>query len=154
MGALRIRCPLCAEDFPVPASVTEVQTETNLVTVVLDRTELYGHLQKCAENMGAPQPSPTKVVVLRGASNLPATVGPSKAELAGRIRLMLEHGAFVAVGGSRACTMCGRVGTECLDQLRESGAGCCAACENGNTHPAPKEGVTCQEWAKAFEAKS
>lgn len=157
MGALRIRCPHCTQDFPVPADVVEVHEATNLVTVVLDRTDLYGHQQQCAAARGLPAPSPSKVLVVRGSSADVHQIGcPTKAELAGRISQMLDMRAYVATGGSRACTMCGTNGAACLDQLGEAAKGipCCSACGNGNTHPAPNEGSTCAEWATEYGVRS
>lgn len=161
MGALRVQCPLCRVDFPVPADVIETNQDTHLVTVVLDRTELYGHLQQCAARVGAPPPSPTKVVVLRGSG---ADVPPqyTKAELAGRVHRFLAMGAFLSRAGSRACTMCGVPGAECLEQLSETPMisghpvkpACCNACRDGNTHPAPKDGESCAVWAETHGCKS
>jgi hypothetical protein len=44
--------------------------------------------------------------------------------------------AFIAAG-ARTCTMCGIANTECMGRLNRSGKGCCPACEDGDTHPAP-----------------
>lgn len=150
MSAFRITCPLCRRDFPVPAEVLQVNTATNLVTVQMDRTELYGHMQRCANEYGAPAPSASKVLVVRGQNMPTEQPAPSQRELAGRIGQMLDTGAYIATGGSRACTMCGMNGADCLTQLREAGQGtpCCAACGNGNTHPAPSDTVPCSDWGK------
>lgn len=154
-GPLRIRCPHCTEDFPVPTEVLDVNPTTNLVTVVMDRTELYGHLKQCAAAHGAPQPSPTRVIVVRGSRSDVHRIGvPSSADLSGRIDRMLDMRAYVATGGSRACTMCGCIGQDCLTGLEtKSGTPCCSACGNGNTHPAPNEGTTCAEWAVEYGCK-
>lgn len=140
---MTITCDRCGQVFPVPAEVVSVDTATNMVVVRMDRTELNGHRETC-------KPAVAAVEVRR--ANPVLTV--PKAELAGRIGLMLDNRAYVAVGGSRACTMCGVTGTDCMTALANS-IPCCGACGEGNTHPAPGESKgLCAEWNAAREAQS
>lgn len=78
-------------------------------------------------------------------------------ELRGRIDRFLDTEAFIAQGGSRACTMCGVNGKDCLVAMRgeEKAGPCCTACSNGNTHPAPGENDgLCAEWAAGLGDRS
>jgi len=130
----------------VPTDVVHVDEVTGLVYTRMDRSGLYGHLTTCA----GPAPTvPTR-------STEVAKIVPSVplGELAGRIHLMLDNRAYVATGGSRACTMCGTTGTDCMTALANS-TPCCGACGEGNTHPAPGESKgTCAEWSAAREAQA
>ena len=80
----------------------------------------------------------------------PEPVRPSEADLAGRIGQMFNTGAYIATGGSRACTMCGVNGKACMAELTKTRVSCCGACMGGNTHPSPKENAgSCREWAES-----
>lgn len=127
-GPLSIKCPSCGEVFPLPVvGIAGPAPDATEVELTVDRSAVYGHLREC------PNQAPA----------LPRRTVPD-ADLAGRIHLMLDNQAYVATGGSRACTMCGTVGDDCIP----TGTPCCPACRDGNTHPAPQENVgTCAEWA-------
>lgn len=137
-GPISVTCPMCGEVFPAPAEIVKVDTERNVVLCRLDRSGMYGHLASCPGTPAAPEPAALPVPEV------------SKADLDGRVHLLLDQGAYVATGGSRACTMCGTNGDPCLKGLRVRRKPCCAACGEGNTHPAPGEGKgMCAEWAAA-----
>lgn len=132
---VQIKCPTCHKLFNVPSEV--LGQDGPSVIVRMDRTALVNH------DCGTPAPPPPAPV--RGKAMLPANP-----HLAGRIGLLLEREGYVAQGGSRACTMCGTKGAECLEGLRGPGPRppCCAACGVGNTHPAPGESVgSCAQYA-------
>lgn len=144
MGAMRVQCPLCKELFPVPTEVIGV--DGHQVIARLDRSEVFGHMDTCLAGR-KPLGAKAKRPAVKAA--IPA------ADLAGRVNLLLDNRAFVAEGGSRACTMCGVKGAECLDSLgkldprdKHPQPACCPACGVGNTHPAPGEVVgSCAAWA-------
>lgn len=118
-----ITCPTCGTGFPVPTEVLGI--DGHQVVVRMDRSELYGHLQACAA----------------GKLEQPAAEQPRELE-----QPKLKAPAYVAKG-KRTCTMCGTPGPDCLQQLTSSRSACCGACGEGNTHPAPKESLSCAEWA-------
>ena len=166
-GPVTITCPTCGRAFPVPTEILGVDESTNHVVVRMDRTELYGHLQQCvAEQPAATTPledamrrHPAGKALERPwrHNDMHQPIGengPSKAELAGRMEVMLSSGAYVAKGGSRACTMCGIKGDECLRRTKRSLKACCPPCQDGNTHPAPGESVDCQVWGAQHGAQN
>lgn len=137
-GPVSVTCPTCGQAFTVPAEVVSVDTATNRVLVRMDRTELYGHLEKCAAKAGE---AAGKQLVQRMAAAVPPGV------LTGRVHQFLDMRAYVASGGSRACTMCGMTGETCLAALSSANLPCCTGCRDGNTHPAPGEAQgMCAEW--------
>lgn len=149
MGAMKVQCPLCKELFPVPTEV--ISTDGHQVIARMDRSEVFGHMDQClakAKPLTAPKAEPVKPAEApKVTQRLRRPTSPGDRM---RIGQFLEAEGFVSYGGSRACTMCGTNGTECLDQLRKEGTrpGCCPACHNGNTHPAPGEAVgSCAAWA-------
>jgi hypothetical protein len=141
---LSITCPSCQDQFPVPAEVLKVDILNNQVLVRLDRTEAFGHFTTCAIRKNRPRPEGKSMVPVEGVSARQLVVPAT--ELAGRIHQMLDMRAFVATGGSRACTLCGVNGQDCMVQLDRKRVPCCSGCANGNTHPAPKQDATCAEW--------
>lgn len=120
MAKLTMNCPHCGGDIELPATVVHSNGQTAQVLVKVDQSVGEAHLRECRQGRGAADP---------------VALGPSKAELSGRIHRMLATGAFIATGGSRACTMCGTNGQDCNVRLEKRGTACCAACHNGNTHP-------------------
>lgn len=151
-GPVQITCAGCGQVFDVPTKVLSVLGHG--VYVRMDRRELHGHTSRCP---GFAEPA----TPVEEASTTVAVPDPSQADLAGRIHLMLTGGAFMAKGGSGACTMCGTTRDGCLERLKpvrltledgsEAGAApgkaCCGLCADGNTHPAPMESRgTCAEW--------
>jgi hypothetical protein len=148
-----IVCRLCMTAVPVRFRRSPGSDVSNgWAGLLMDTRPLVAHFNSC--DMKRPSMSINDVFVL-------APVVP-QADLAARINTVLNVATldggrhFVATGGSRACTMCGRPGEDCLSQLTSQaranpgngGTPCCAACENGNTHPAPGEAFgTCAEWA-------
>lgn len=145
-GPLTIACPVCHEVFALPAELVDVDRTANRVVLSVDRSAVYGHLTACAAEAAE--------VAGRELAKVEATV-PAP-ELAGRIERLLTMRAYVAKGGSRACTMCGATGEACMDQLAEKGPQlpCCTACGDDNTHPAPGGDRSCAEWATEHGAKS
>lgn len=155
VSAFTIRCPICRTDYPVPTELVGVDESTNKVLVRMDRTNLYGHMRACAAEHHQPPPAPDTTVMARRVPPGPVVpTGPTKAELSGRIDQMLRMRAFVQEGASRACTMCGANGQDCLVQLEKRAAACCAACHNGDTHPVPKGDLSCAEWGAEHGVKS
>jgi len=146
-GPLTIACPTCGEVFSLPAELVDVDTTANRVVLSVDRSAVYGHLTACAAK--AAETAADKAV---------AVVEPTvpRDELAGRIERFLTMRAYVATGGSRACTMCGVNGEACMDSLAAKGpqSPCCPSCGDGNTHPAPRADMGCAEWATEHGAKS
>lgn len=139
-GPVTITCPVCRVAFTVPVSVVGIDVENNGVLLLADRSELFGHLAECAAEHG--KKAGAAVVRARAVASY-----PKDPELVGRVHQMLRMGAFVSNAGSRACTMCGVTGPECMQRLERSRKGCCPACESGNTHPAPQDTVACSTWA-------
>lgn len=154
MASLTLTCPHCGGPIELPATVVNTFTGLAQVLVKIDQKVGEAHLRECRGRVDeAPK----------------ALERPSTTELSGRIERMLHMRAFVAVGGSRACTMCGVDGKDCMAQLqagsedqarrgvpRAEGMGtpCCNACGNGNTHPAPKGTMSCAEWGTEHGAQS
>lgn len=145
-GPVTITCPGCREVFNLPTQVVKILGHTVLVRV--DRSTAYGHMARCP-GMAEPATPPKE------ASTTVAVPEVPQADLVGRIHLMLAKGAFMARGGSRACTMCGVAGDGCLSGLKLRKTACCGACMQGNTHPAPGESRgSCAEWGAEHGAKS
>lgn len=140
-----IVCRLCGEGI----LVTFHRVHGNGVHLaVADQRPLAEHYQACP-GVGA------GAAAAEGSAAAPVPVGPSRAELAGRIGQFLDGRHYVATGGSRSCTMCGMSGVTCLaivgQNTREP---CCRACRDGNTHPAPGEAQgNCRQWSEAREAE-
>lgn len=133
MADLTLTCPHCGQGIKLPATITESDHDAGRVVLQLskDQAEGMAHLDRC-----------------RRAKALPAPTVP-RAELVGRVHRMLDMRAFIATGGSRACTLCGVNGQDCQVGLEKNAAACCAGCHNGNTHPAPGEAKgTCAQWAE------
>ena len=147
---VKVTCPSCGEDFPVPTEVVHIDRARNLVLCRLDRSDLYGHLQACvAEKPARLEHRPAEV-----AKALEATPAAQDPELVGRVHLFLSGGHFMAKGGSGACTMCGVARDGCLTGAKLRKTACCGACGDGNTHPAPMESRgTCAEWGAEHGAK-
>lgn len=141
-----IACGICGDAIPVQLVRVSGAGEPTRVQIVDDRP-MVDHMRTCK---GSP---------LKALADTTPVAQPAKVErpplrpnpyAAFRIGQFLEAEGYVSYGGSRACTMCGTRGDACLDQLRKEGTrpGCCPACHNGNTHPAPGEAVgSCAEWA-------
>lgn len=114
---------------------------------VMDDAPMIDHMRTCKGSplkalAAAEDPEPPKVTQRPRLRATPVARA--------RIGQFLEAEGFVSYGGSRACTMCGTRGDACLDSLRKEGTrpGCCPACHNGNTHPAPGESLgSCAEFA-------
>lgn len=114
---------------------------------VADQAPLRDHYAECT---GMHPGEPGKAVEVAPVTSVSAV------DLAGRIGVMLDGGHYVATAGSRACTMCGTNGSDCLEGIRTRFpfAACCPVCADGNTHPAPGEAQgSCQQWAEAREAQ-
>lgn len=141
MATGTIKCTFCDTGIVVDF---ERVSAGSLMLKVSDIGPLRTHWESCPGMDPAARPS--KVVAV------PATgVDPvERGRLAAHISQWLDERGYIAKGGSRACTMCGANGTDCMVALDQAGASCCDACHNGNTHPAPGEvkGV-CAEWAAA-----
>lgn len=140
-----IHCGICKAAIPV--DLIRVSGDGQPVQLqLLDTAPMVDHMRTCPG-------SPLKALAARETAPPKVVQRPLlRASVADRMRIgqFLEAEGFVSYGGSRACTMCGTNGAECLDQLRKEGTrpGCCPACHNGNTHPAPGEAVgSCAEWA-------
>lgn len=137
-----VKCTVCGKGIPVvlkrqPADDMPAYT----ALVAIDMGPVQQHMQTC-----------------EGVTK-PAALAVPKSELSGRVSRFLDTRAFVASGGSRACTMCGTTGKACMDKLevqpRSPRGACCAACGAGNTHTAPGEAVgSCAQWAAQQGAKS
>ena len=151
-GPVTITCRGCGDVFPVPTRVVRVFGHE--VLVVMDRSGVYGHMAACP---GFAEPgSPAPVQEVSKAVETPGKPNPNP-ELAGRIHQMLAGGHFMSKGGSGACTMCGAGRDACLRLLnvKATHRPCCAACGNGNTHPAPMESRgTCAEWGAEHGAQN
>ena len=154
-GGLTVTCPTCGRLFPVPSEVLGVDQATDQVIVRLDRTELYGHLSACAGR----EVETTE----RGAAMERHPAGGEAPDPTPIDQMLDPKGLrFVAKGGSRACTMCGINGKACFAMLKGLGlangkvvhAACCGPCAEGNTHPAPQEDATCQQWGAEHGAES
>lgn len=157
MASLTLRCPHCLQDIDLPAIVITTDMEASTALVKVDKVAAKAHVDECRTKRqltGAPEPRAIEAAVSDG-------------DLRGRIDRMLKMGAFVQSGASRACTMCGVNGADCLEQLRAGssdqaragvarkegmGTPCCNACGSGNTHPAPKDRISCAQWAVEFHA--
>lgn len=134
--------------FTIPAQVLRILGHT--VFVRLDRSEAYGHMADCPGMTPEPLEAPAQE-----ASRHVAVPEVPQADLVGRIHLMLANGAFMARGGSGACTMCGVARDGCLSGLKLRTTACCGACMQGNTHPAPGESRgSCAEWGAEHGATS
>ena len=131
-------CRQCLEHIGVEFRRAPDGVSNGVVTLLTDMGPLQEHMRKCGP--------------VRDQFILPPKV--PQAELAGRIEQMLNGRHYMATGGSRACTMCGVNGKECLDRAKRSRKGCCTACEDGNTHPAPGESFPCAVWAEEHGAAS
>lgn len=162
-GPVRVTCPVCREAFDVPTEVVGVDVLRNQVLCRMDRSGLYGHLQRCAAAHPIPDDAATShSTELAQAAGDESQRVPSGV-LVGRVEQFLRGGFFMAKGGSRACTMCGITGTMCMTMLTGVGksdgrtvrATCCPACGEGNTHPAPGEAQgSCAAWAVEHGAES
>ena len=151
MAKLTLSCPHCGGDIDLPATVVHTNSHSAQVLVKVDQSVGEAHLAECRAK--------TKPAAINQA-------GPSTAELTGRVDRVLAMRAYIAVGGSRACTMCGTNANVCMEQLQAGsddqarvgapraegmGSPCCNVCGSGNTHPAPGEAKgTCAEWAADF----
>lgn len=138
-----IVCRLCGEGIVV----TFHRVHGNGVHLaVADQAPLRDHYAACT---GVHAGEPAKALEVRPATSVPMV------DLAGRIGQFLDGRHYVATGGSRACTMCGMAGATCLAIVgQNTREGCCRACMDGNTHPAPGEAQgTCRQWAEAREAE-
>lgn len=131
-GPVTVTCPLCHVAFPVPTEVVGVDERRHLAYVRMDRAELYGHLRECAAKQGD--------VDAAGLVNGEPTKAVERPPLA------QPHDVPPLPGGRRSCVMCGVLNAECMTRLQRSTKGCCPACENGNTHPAPQDTVPCAAW--------
>lgn len=141
-----IICRLCMEPIRVHFTRTGDDPD-DWVGLVVTKAPLIAHMATCRPN-GASIPIGRRFVQ---APDVP------KRELEGRITQFLNtdlgngRRMFVVEGGSRACTMCGENGGMCMQYLYENGGTCCAACRNGNTHPAPQEAYgVCGEWGAEY----
>lgn len=147
-GPWTITCPQCRQTFELDVSL--VAQAGSSVFVRINREKLYGHAAQCPGRPDALEATPV--------ADQAAAAVVDRRTLAGRVHRFLDMAAYVAEGGSRACTMCGKPGKACLIRLRGGGPGkrgtpCCDACAGGNTHPAPGEvHGSCGEWAKVHHA--
>jgi hypothetical protein len=137
MASLTLTCPHCRGPIELPATVVTKDATHATVLVKIDQSVGEKHLRECRAGRAQAE-APT------------LEAAPSEADLAGRIHRMLETGAFVATGGSRACTLCGTTGAVCMGMVNKNGGPCCNGCGNGNTHPMPKGDLSCAEWAADF----
>jgi hypothetical protein len=157
MASLTLRCPHCGGDVVLPAVLVSTDVPNSRAVVEVDKTVAKAHLDAC-------RPTP-QVEASPVPSVLEAAV--SNADLRGRVDRMLKMGAFIQRGGSRACTMCGTRGDDCLQGLRAGsddqarsgqaraqgmGTPCCNACGSGDTHPVPKGDLSCAQWAADYHA--
>lgn len=151
-----IMCRLCG----APIAVEFTRLPFNVVALAPSVQPLRDHYAACP----ALERPPAEV-------EAPAATVP-KAELVGRIERVLNDMTkdggrhFVSTAGSRACTMCGMPGADCMALIGKplTGGtgknlghvnGCCGACANGNTHTAPGEAAgTCAQWAADHGCKS
>lgn len=133
-------CRLCGSHLEVKFKRGNDGDDGRVMLLVADTTPLVEHMETCEVVPDQLVPTVEKSV--------------PDPELAGRIGQMLETGAYVDTRGSRACSMCGVTGDECLDRARRTQEVCCSVCESGNTHPAPQETYGCAEWATEHGAKN
>lgn len=132
-------CRLCLEHVTVKFRRAPGNVSGGVAVLLMDVTPLQEHVRKC-------EPVRDQFVL---APKVP------QAELTGRIEQMLNGRHYIAAGASRACTMCGVTGQECMDRLNRSKKPCCPLCGDGNTHPAPGEAVgSCAQWAAEHGAQS
>ena len=135
MGPVEVRCPVCRTLIPVPAEATGTR-EGNL-QVQIDPTPLREHVNECATQAAAAGKQLERT----------STTKVSYAELAGRIRRMLDTGAYLT-RGRRSCTMCGVPNSDCMTGIRKNRVPCCAACGIGGTHPVPGAATPCAVWGR------
>lgn len=142
-GPVTIACPGCGEHLTVPSKPIVENVQQQTVLVRMDYSGARAHFQECARRAQ----SPGTEMERRQQPDVP------QVDLAGRIHRMLDMRAYIATGGSRACTMCGTKLGECLTETGKSRVGCCASCTGGDTHPAPKGTMACAEWATEHGAE-